>query len=319
MGFYSPRAILNEARRIGIPVLPPDVHLSDGSFTVEDSEAGAAVRVGLEYAKGLSRKALFSILAEREKTSFSSVADLYRRTALGRDALESLVKGGFLDALSPTGDADGRAALLVQARVLPKKPPPSRRRQDELPLPHPASRGRGWRGGGTEIRGPGFLRLTAAQRETMEWESLSLNVFRHPLSPYRGALRGLGVTPSREILGLRHGTRAKAAGLLESLQRPPTKSGRPVYFLLIEDEAGLFQATIFEGVYKRDGHVLHQKGAFLMEGRVEQDRRRGFSFLVEKVRDLSGALEAAGRVPESRAAPSPSAFLKAKRRGRRVG
>ncbi len=319
MGFYSPRAILNEARRIGISVLPPDVHLSGGSFTVEDSEAGAAIRVGLEYAKGLSRKALSSLLAERIKAPFSSATDLYRRTAVGRDTLESLVKGGFLDTLSPRGDASGRVALLAEASVLPKKPSPSRRREEELPLPHPASRGRGQRGDGIEIRGPGFLRLTTAQRETMEWESLSLNVFRHPLSPYRGALRGLGVTPSREILGLPHGTQARAAGLLESLQRPPTKSGRPVYFLLIEDEAGLFQATIFEGIYKREGHILHQKGAFLLDGRVEQDPHRGFSFLVERVRDLSGALEAARRLPEPRACPSSGAFLRAKRRGRRAG
>jgi error-prone DNA polymerase len=316
MGFYSPRAILNEARRIGLSVLPADVHLSGEGFTAE--EDGTALRVGLKYARGLSEKALSSILAERGKAPFASVADLYRRTAVGRGALENLVKGGFLDALSPTGDAGGRAALLAEASVLPKKPrDPSRRHQDELPLPHPARRSR--REGGEELRGPGFLRLSAERRETMEWESLSLNVFRHPLSPYRGALRRLGVTPSPEILELPHGTRARAAGLLEVLQRPPTRSGRPVYFLLIEDEAGLFQATIFEGVYKRCGHVLHHRGAFLLDGHVERDERRGFSFLVEGVRDLSGALEAAGRVPEPRAAASSGAFLRAKRRGRRAG
>jgi error-prone DNA polymerase len=152
----------------------------------------------------------------------------------------------------------------------------------------------------------------------MEWESLSLNVFRHPLSPYRRELRELGVTLSREILDLPHGSRAWAAGLLEELQRPPTRSGRPVYFLLIEDEAGLLQATVFEGVYRRHGHVLHHSGAFLLEGRVEQDRRRGFSFLVEWVLDLWEVFEGA-RVPEPRSTPSSGAFVRAKRPGRRAG
>ena len=275
--------------------------------------------MGLRYAKGLSKKGLASIIAQRSKARFASVADLYRRTAVERDALENLVKGGFLDALSPTGAAGGRAALLAEVGVLPKKPPPSRRLQDELPLPHPARRTRSRGEGGEELRGPGFLRLSAERRETMEWEALSLNIFRHPLSPYRAALRELGVTPSAEILELPHGTRARVAGLLEVLQRPPTKSGRPVYFLLVEDEAGLFQATIFEGVYKRDGHVLHRRGAFLLDGRVEKDERRGFSFLVERVRDLSGALEGAERVPEPRAASSSGAFIRARRRGRRAG
>lgn len=55
-------------------------------------------------------------------------------------------------------------------------------------------------------------------------------------------------------------------------------------------EFGLLQATIFRSVYERYGDLLHHKGAFLLEGRVEQDRRRGFSFLVERVADLREAL-----------------------------
>ncbi|MCA1718414.1 MAG: DNA polymerase III subunit alpha [Actinobacteria bacterium] len=55
MGFFSPRTLLNEVRREGIEVLPPDIHLSGEGFTVEDD--GAALRVGLKYTKGLSRVA----------------------------------------------------------------------------------------------------------------------------------------------------------------------------------------------------------------------------------------------------------------------
>ena len=124
--------------------------------------------------------------------------------------------------------------------------------------------------------------------------------------------------PSREILDLPHGTEVRATGLLESLQRPPTKSGRPVYFLLIEDEWGLLQATIFERVYARYGHLLHREGAFLLEGVVEHDIRRGFSFLVRRVEGLEDIL-ASGEVPAPRAASSSGAFLRAGRRSRRAG
>ena len=318
MGFYSPRTLVNEARREGISILSPDIHRSKEVFTVE--EDGAAIRVGLAYTKGLSRKAVDSVLEERERGPFDTVQDLYRRTAVARDALESLVKGGFLDTLSPSGDVGGRGALLSEARTLPKKPSDRRGRgQEELPLPHPAWPKR--RVGFHEIRGPGFLPISAEQREKMEWEALSLNVFHHPLSPYRDALCRLGVVPSVEILELPHG-RARAAGLLESLQRPPTKSGRPMYFLLIEDEAGLLQATIFERVYERYGHILHRSGAFLLEGKVETDRRRGHSYLVERVSDLAAVLSGE-RVPEPKAVPSNGAFVRAGRssgrRRRRAG
>ncbi len=132
MGFYSPRTLLNEVRRIGIGILPPDIHLSGKDFTVEDGEA---LRVGLTYCKGLSRAAISSTLFERRKKPFISVADLCRRTLVERDSLENLIRGGFLDTLSDRGV--DRLRLLGEVGDLPKKRP--REHQPEIPAPHPAS------------------------------------------------------------------------------------------------------------------------------------------------------------------------------------
>ena len=164
----------------------------------------------------------------------------------------------------------------------------------------------------------GYLPLAETQRERMEWEVLSLNVSFQPLLPYRAALRELGVTPSEEMKDLLHGTRARSAGLFEVLQCPPTKSGRPVWFLVVEDEFGLLQATIFRSVYERFGDLLHHRGAFLLEGRVEQDRRKGFSFVVERIADLQEIL-AGTEVPAPGAVSGSGAFLKSRRGGRRAG
>ncbi|MDP8951416.1 MAG: DNA polymerase III subunit alpha, partial [Actinomycetota bacterium] len=306
MGFYSPRVLLNEARRIGIGVLPPDIHLSGEGFTAE--EDGRALRVGLRYCKGLSEKAVSSVIYEGRRKPFASVADLYRRTRVERDSLENLTKGGFLDALG--GRRGDRTRSLGEVGNLPKKR--GRERQPEIPLPHPAS---WWEA--RERRGTEHLPLTETQKERLEWEALSLNVSRHPLSPYREALGDLGAIPSQEIKGLPHGSLARAAGLLECLQCPPTKSGKPVWFLLIEDESGLLQATVFRGVYERYGDLLHHRGAFLLEGRAENTPEKGFSFLIKRIEDLREAL-APARVP-SPSAVSSGAFLRAGRRGKRAG
>jgi error-prone DNA polymerase len=306
MGFYSPRVLLNEARRIGLRVLPPDVHLSGEGFTVE--EDGTALRLGLRYCKGLSERAISSIVAGRRKRPFVSVADLYQRTAVEKDALENLIKGGFLDSLAGGSE---RPRLLGETTALPKKR--RRGRQPEIPQPHPAS---WW--AVRERRSVRHLPLTDTTRERMEWEVLSLNVNRHPLVPYRGALEELGVIPSEEIMELPHGTRARAAGLIECLQSPPTKSGYRVYFLLIEDEWGLLQATIFRSVYERYGDILHHEGAFLVEGRVEQTIEKGFAFLVHRIESLRDVLFEA-RMPVPRVASSPGAFLRAGRRSRKAG
>jgi error-prone DNA polymerase len=303
MGFYSPRVLLNEARRVGVGVLPPDIHLSDEGFSIEEN--GEALRVGLSYCKGLSQSAVSSILSERQKKPFAPVADLYQRTLVERDSLENLIKGGFLDAL--TVHKAGRQPLLGEIETLPRKR--SYERQPEIPLSHPAS---WW--STRENRDVEHLPLTETQRERMEWEVLALNVSRHPLSPYHVALEDLGVIPSEEVKRLPHGAHARTAGLLECLQSPPTKSGKPVWFLLIEDEWGLLQATIFRPVYERYGDLLHHRGAFLLEGKVEKTPDKGFSFLVKRVEDLRGVLVG---VPVPRA--TPGSFLRAARRGSRAG
>ncbi|HVD35344.1 MAG TPA: DNA polymerase III subunit alpha [Rubrobacter sp.] len=307
MGFYSPRLLLNEARRIGLKTLPPDIHLSGRGFTVEEN--GRALRVGLRYCKGLSERSISSIVSERRKKPFASVADLYQRTAVEKDSLENLIRGGFLDSLA--GGAEQRSRLLGETTTLPKK----RRsgRQPEMPLPHPAS---WWTT--RERRSVEHLPLADTAKERMEWEVLGLNVHRHPLSPSRTALRELGVVSSEEIRELPHCTRARAAGLIECLQSPPTRSGHRVYFLLIEDEWGLLQATIFRSVYERCGDILHHEGAFLLEGRVEQTIEKGFAFLVHQIESLREVLFET-RVPVPRVTSAPGAFLRAGRRGRKAG
>lgn len=308
MGFYSPRVLLNEARRRGVGILQPDLHRSGQGFSVERD--GRAVRPGLSYSRGLSEAAISAILAERERRPFAGVADLYRRTPVGRDALENLIRAGFLDRLHPRGEA-GRAALLGQTRSLPKKR--AKGAQPELPLPvsgatHPA----GW-WESREARGPAVSALPPPVTDLERWESrvLGLNLHRHPLSAHREALAALGATPGRELRGMPHGARARAAGVLESLQAPPTRSGALVHFLLTEDESGLLQSTVFERCYRRYGHVLYGASAYLLDGRVEQVPRRGFSFVVDRIRDLGAALAEPGAKAGTAALPGSATARRA--------
>jgi error-prone DNA polymerase len=91
-----------------------------------------------------------------------------------------------------------------------------------------------------------------------------------------------------------------------------------VWFLVLEDEQGLLQATIFRSVYQRYGYLLHQRGAFLLEGRVENTPEKGFSFLVQSIGDLREVIVGA-RVSAPKTVSASGAFLRASRRGRRAG
>ena len=320
MGFYSPRLILNEARRKGIGILPPDLHLSGRGFTVE--EDGTALRPGLSYCRGLSEKAIEEILSGREKRSFADVRDLYQRTPVERDALANLIRAGFFDSLISGSPHDNRRELLADTHSLPAK---RRRlgykgREPQPELPHPGS----WWLRRESRDAQSVTTLPPPLTELERWESrtLGLDLRRHPLDAYAGTLRKIGVTPVRDIRALPHGTDAIAAGVLETLQSPPTRSGALVHFLLTEDPSGLLQSTIFEDTYRRCGHVLYESGAYLLHGRVEHDQRRGFSFLVERISGLGEALSRRD-VPlagaSATAAPASGAFVKAGRRGKKAG
>ena len=119
MGFYSPRAILNEARRIG-SILPADVHLSGEGFTARIAKLARPSGVGLKYARGLSRKAPLHPRGEEQGSLLLHARPVQEDRGRARRFREPR-QGGFLDALSPTRDAGG-AALLAEVSILPKKP-----------------------------------------------------------------------------------------------------------------------------------------------------------------------------------------------------
>jgi error-prone DNA polymerase len=128
MGFYSPRVVVNDARRWGLEILPVDVNASRRGFSVERD--GHAIRVGLKYVKEMSRTAAEAIVRERggeregerggergaaqePERPYTSLADLCRRTRVSVEIVESLVRVGAFDGLGVR-----REELLVQVPVV---------------------------------------------------------------------------------------------------------------------------------------------------------------------------------------------------------
>ena len=106
-----------EARRLKIPVLPPDVNHSALEFSIENLDDGRqAIRFGLAVIKNVGPTAVQPIVEGREKGPYTSVEHMCRvadLSAINRKALESLIKAGAFDELGE------RAAILeVAGRIL---------------------------------------------------------------------------------------------------------------------------------------------------------------------------------------------------------
>jgi len=83
----------------------------------------------------------------------------------------------------------------------------------------------------------------------------------------------------------KHGTRVTVAGLNIRPHRPPTRSGEPVVFTLIEDESGLLHATVVGEAIETCTGIFLTSPAVIVHGVVRR-QGRGTVLLVEKVKPL---------------------------------
>jgi DNA polymerase-3 subunit alpha/error-prone DNA polymerase len=96
-GFYSAFAYVSEAKRLGITVLPPDVAISQIHWTGR----GRDMRVGLLSIKGLSGNTQSRIIAEREKSQFTSLTDFLNRVQPDEGEGRALIHSRALDRFHP--------------------------------------------------------------------------------------------------------------------------------------------------------------------------------------------------------------------------
>ena len=296
MGFYPPNTICVEARRRGIRILPVDINKSAERFTIEDG----AIRVGLLRVRGMSEETAARIIARRGLRGYSSVEDFFARVPLDRDLLENLVLCGAFDSLCP----NRRAVLWGISRLLQGSGGigDSVLNLEDCGLSDIATDGTdsaiaGAHGDadasdcfGVRRTSDAWVRNQRAQsgrslcelwdipdfseveKFKHEFYILGLHPTRHPMEFYRDSLAKKGVLTAAAAKKMDSGASVRVAGVVVRPHRPPTRSGRVVVFFSLEDETGLIDVTVFEGVYRRCGGAMFTSPILVVEGRVE---RRG--------------------------------------------
>lgn len=258
MGFYPPDSLVQEARRMGIEVLPPDVNHSRVECGVEwpggsESDPGPgpgqpSVRIGLAYVKGASDREMARLVAERERGGpFRDLGDLAARLPLPRRELEQLAWAGALRSL-PRG---GRAAGLWGVGLLPRPVPGE---ADQLALPFEVA------------DAPKLAEPAAWDRVQAEYGSIGMTLEGHPMALAREALPDK-VLSTVEASALPNRSWAEVAGLQVARQRPETAGG--VVFILIEDEHGTMNLVLPSRVASRHSLVVRTATLIRARGRIE--------------------------------------------------
>ena len=96
-----------------------------------------------------------------------------------------------------------------------------------------------------------------------------------------------GVIKSSQLEQRRDGEKVIVAGLKVVLYTLPTRSGRRVVFITLEDEDGLVDITVFPDVQQKCAMTLFGRNALLVEGRVQRMYPRSLTLVASKVAPLS--------------------------------
>jgi len=120
------------------------------------------------------------------------------------------------------------------------------------------------------------------ERFLTEAEAMQVCTATHILAPFREDLQKHDFTQSTALKWTPHGKRLKTGGRVIIIHTPPTKSGRRIMFLTLEDEAGLFDLTVFEDVRTRYAKKILASTVLLVEGTMNRFGLRGISIVARR-------------------------------------
>ncbi|PZF61032.1 DNA polymerase III subunit alpha [Curtobacterium sp. MCBD17_034] len=297
---------LNECRRMGIKVMPPDVNESIGFFAA----VGEDIRFGMGAVRNVGFNVVDAIVEARgQKGRFESFHDFLRKipiTAANKRTVESLIKAGAFDSLGDT-----RRALVeihegaVEAAVKIKR--------DEA----------------NGNVGFDFDSLFAEVAETAapvsqvperpEWskrdklaferDMLGLYVSDHPLAGLEVELAKHASMSIADIVAAEDhidGETVTVAGLLTSVQHRVSKnSGNPYGIVQIEDFAGEIGVMFLGKTYQEFGPMLQADAIVVLRGRVsvrdDGKSLHAVSMFAPNVGDAMGSGPLTLSLPERRA------------------
>ena len=274
---------INEARGMGITVLPPDVNESDLYFT----PVGEAIRFGLAAIKNVGENTAKAIRETRqEKGAFRTLFDFCERIDsrfLNKRVFESLIKSGAMDSLGP------RECVLATV-------------DDALAAVQRATRHResGQHGlfGVAAAPAPAPVGLREAEpwseeeRLASEYAVLSFYVSGHPLAKYASRLQELKAVPLGEIESRRNREEITVAGMIVGTRPMRSRRGQRWAIYTLQDMTGVQELLVFPESFSRLESVLKTGNPLLLKVRVQVEEAATRLSLLE-ARTLESLTESA--------------------------
>jgi DNA polymerase III subunit alpha len=280
----------SEAKKSGIPVLPPCVNESGVEFGVERPSEECrygAIRYALAALKNIGSAAVQTIVSERNANGrFADLSDFARRLdpkAFNRRSLETLAAGGGFDGLEPNRalvHANAEQMLALASRLAANAASgiddlfssgAAAEQKPDLDL----RRSKAW---------------TPMERLDNELAAIGFFLSGHPLDQYESALENLGVSTyaAFEAATERGVTGGRIAGIVVSARERKSAKGNKFAFALFSDTTGQFEAVIFSDTLNHCRDLLVPGTAVIVSVEAERDGD-SVKMRVQGIEDLNAA------------------------------
>lgn len=257
---------MEEAKNLGIPVLPPDVNRSEATFTTYNN----TILFGLAAIKNVGLSAVESIIEARKEKPFTSFFDFVARVdtkLINKRTLESLVCAGAFDSLMQNSRASFYAAIesaLEFGRAVQERKSVN---MESL-----------FAGGGNDhqISEPKLNKIPEwEQKKILEKEKEFLNFYisGNPLYQYQPLINSLSTLSLSDFETNLNGEMVRVCGLITNIRTGLDKNQKPIAFVKLEDITGNAECIFWSDNYQKYRDLLVLDSLIVVIGKLEVDNK----------------------------------------------
>ena len=273
---------IEDARSLGITVLPPDLRFSKNEFVVEDG----AIRYGLGAIKGLGENINLAMIKEREAGGeYSNLLDLVLRlnhAKINKRTLEALINGHALEYWQID---KAHLLLSIESAIA---------RSDQIL--QDKNTGQSDLFGTAEVTQHTFNYVTSApvMRASLKFkyekEVLGNYLHGHPFHRYSNELQKLGVTSIADM-PKDLDEAVYIAGYVTKIRVLITKRKKKFAFLNLEDGNGSIDVAVFADAYEEYAHHIAKDAVLLVHGMLVADDYSGRKVVADRIETIEGMRE----------------------------
>lgn len=286
---------IEECKRLGIEMLPPDINESYKKFTVIDGK----IRFGLLAVKNVGEGFIEAMVEARKDGKFISFTDFCERienidsSVMNKRAVESLIKCGALNSL----EGNRAQYLAIFEKTMDGIHSDKRRNiEGQFSIFETVD---------TKISEDNLPDLKEFPDKTllaMEKEMLGIYVSGHPLKAYEKELNKistmttLGLFESynemkESLRGGLDGKRVTIGGIVILKKNLITKNNNMMAFITLEDLYGTVECIVFPTTYRQYGDLINEDSLVIIEGKISLNEEDDPKIICERIRKLNKSAE----------------------------